>query len=218
MRKILPLLLLTCVLCFAVCLGKVQPAELSPEARAKVALAFVSNSPKARTCDCGGNASICTCGPNCDCPGCAINANVYKKAPEPIEWALYRVQYEKAVAQNKPLIIWVGETCPACENRWTNYLHARLTEFGGWSGVPLEQGPKVIVAKPDGLGGMNVVGRLEGIPGATAISDLLSHQRQAVQSPITCVSPMMCMPVCDPMMGGFSGGMMMGGGGGGGGC
>lgn len=175
-----------------------------------------------KTCDCGGDPLLCTCGPACGCANCPLH-NPKVKSPGPLEWAIYQAEHNRAVAQNKPLIIWVGETSPICEQRWSQYLHARLSEYDGqgWS----TNGPEVIVARPDGFGGMTLAGRLDGIPLLSQVQAALSGQRKEVQAqpnffPASTVpimpqyQPMSFMPAM-PMMGGFGGGF---GGGGGGGC
>lgn len=189
-------------------------------------------------CSCG---STCTCqGGECGDPACPTldpfsirNSRGRKSSPGPIEWAIYEMQYNKAIKENKPLLIWVGETCPACENSWTQYIHARLSEYDGTKGT--EKGPEVMVCKPDGLGGMNVLAHLDGIPSKSAVEAIMSPQQTQttqIQASIPLNNiipqqlvfqptfPMMggCSMGCGmPMMGGFGGfgGGMMGGFGGG---
>lgn len=169
---------------------------------------------------------LCPCGPSCKCTEgeCgSVNCPSLKKSPGPVEWALYMVQYNKALVDNKPLLVWVGETCPSCERQWTSYIHARLSEYDGTDGVT-DTGPEVIIAKPDGLGGMTIAGKLKGIPVLNQVQEILSpkpaFQQQSYCTPtVYSPPPMFMMPM--PMMGGFGGfgggGMMMGGGGCGGG-
>lgn len=189
-------------------------------AKARAALAL-SAATKAKTeakggcgCSCAERGCNCAIPGECGDPGCCCGRKA--KSPGPIEWAIYEAQYNKALKANKPLLIWVGETCPSCESRWTEYVHARLSEYDGKNGT--ETGPEVILARPDGLGGMTIAGRLDGIPAKTAVDGLLNPApppRPVVQfapRPIPMMMPMM-------PMGGFGGGMMGGFGvGGGGSC
>lgn len=191
------------------------------DVRTRVALALQQAKNKS---PCGCTSCTCAAG-ECGDLFCPANARTttrsnYPTAPGALEWQLYLLQYQKAVKAGKPLLIWVGETCPACESNWSEWVHARLSDYNG------ETGPEVIVAKPDGLGGMSILSRLDGIPSHNAIAALLESRPQATQAgavampvlrPMPMMMPMMggCGPMgCGPMMGGFGGGMMMGGGGG----
>lgn len=199
--------------------------------------------PMARSsvgCSCGAS---CTCiGGECGDPRCpnidpfsARNAVKRNRGPGPIEWVIYEAQYNKAIKQNKPLLVWVGETCPSCESTWSQYIHARLSEYDGPKGV--ETGPEVMICKPDGLGGMNILARLDGIPSKPVVEALLNpSQTQSTSTGSNTLSttipqqlvfrpmsmPMMSMPMMGMGgfgMGGFGGGFgggMVGGCGGGG--
>lgn len=209
MRSLALPLCLICMFCLTLSMVRAEPKpapQKNPEVQARILLLLAkAKATSATTCDCSGDASLCTCGPNCQCPGCAASKK-QPQSPGPIEWALYMVQYQKALRANKPLLIWVGETCPICEQQWSDYVHARLSEYD------METGPEVIISKPDGLGGMDLLGRLPGIPKLEAVNNLLSPtvQYKATYQPTFFMQPMSTMM---PMMGGFGGGMIGGGGG-----
>lgn len=145
-------------------------AEVDARVRAALALAAV-RPPQTKKLDCACGASCtCTAG-ECGSPNCPSLRAKKEEAPGPIEWAVYLVQYNKAVSQNKPFLIWVGEVCRPCEAKWTEFVHAHLTDYDG------ELGPKVIVGKPDGLGGLSLVARLDGIPTKAQVDAALSLRR-----------------------------------------
>lgn len=180
----------------------------SPEARARATLALAHAQKAVRPLD-------CACGPDCPCTAgeCGSpNCPSLKAAPGPIEWIIYQTKYNQAVRQNKPLLIWVGVACPPCEQQWAEWIHAHLSEYDGppYESSPY-RGPGVIVARPDGMGGMTRTGTLSGVPLQSEVQALLGLRKAA---PLTFAPPVMPMM---PMMGGFGGGMMMGGGGCGGG-
>ena len=184
----------------------------NPRVRAALALASIQKPTQAKAttphyacvpgCD-------CPCGENCTCTagecGCACGVSV-KRSPGVVEWAIYRVQYEKAIKENKPLLIWVGETCPLCENNWPEFIHARLSEYTDGS-----KGPCVIVGKPDGMGGLNRVATINGIPTLPEVNAAVATHTataQVVQRFVPMPPP---MPMMMPMMGGFGGGRGGGG-------
>lgn len=208
MRNLL-LLSVCLVVCATFCTESVYGSDAKTDARIRVALAL-TNAGKVQTqthCYCGGDPSVCTC---TDCQCLNGQSCLAAKSSGPLEYAIYLAAYDSALRQNKPLLIWVGETCPACENRWTEYVHARLSQFGGWGTTPIEQGPEVIVAKPDGLGGMDLTGRFQGIPTKASVEGLLNPVRQGILSrPLSAPAMMLMMQE----FGG--GGMAMGSGGGG---
>lgn len=209
-------------------------AETPTQRRVRVALALSKTS----SCPCGANCN-CLAG-ECGSPNCPSLTKTSVKTPGAIEWARYLVKYNIAISQKKPLLIWVGEACPPCEAKWTDLVHAHLSEYDGDKGA--ETGPEVIIAKPDGLGGMNICGRINGIPQKPQIDAILALTKRGTngnvgsgpscQSPaylpsqvlpqptyIPMISPMMPMMRPMPMMGfggfgGFSGGGCVGCGGG----
>lgn len=202
---------------FLLCLGATLVCAETVEERVKAALEYAKKP--AATCQCGPN---CTCvSGECGDPNCptAKTAHTAGQAPGPLEEALYRIQYQKAISQNKPLLIWVGETCPSCEAAWTEVIHARLSEYDGPSGK-IEKGPCVIVGKPDGFGGLTRVATLRGIPSKLEIDNLvvagfvLEDQRRVQHAPSWVIPPAAAMRL---VMYGGSGGMPTGGGFGGGG-
>ena len=196
-------------------------------ARARVALALAAVQAKpAKNLDCPcGATCTCTAG-ECGSPNCpSLRAKKTAEAPGPIEWLAYKLAYSTAVREHKPLLIWVGETCPACEAEWGEYVHARLSEYDG--DTTIYRGPGVIIGRPDGMGGMDKIGTLSGIPTKDAVKTLLApvpknpyddNPHWPYRSVPQAFLPMMPPPM--PMMpmggfGGFGGGF---GGGGGGGC
>jgi len=168
----------------------------------------------------------------CGDPFClsTIKVSTPINEPGPVEWAIYEMQYQRALKGNMPLLIWVGVTCPKYETAWTQYVHAHLSEYHG------ETGPEVIVCHEDGLGGMTIAGRLAGIPTLASVQGLLKPRSNPRDDPTwgnpnpyntnphwpyQAVAPVSlplvgscCGPMgCGPMIGGF--GMPMGGFGGG---
>lgn len=178
--------------------------------------------------DCGCLVGApCVCGTDCACGAARLvvharPAQAPSERPGPVEWALYRLAYERAVGQNRPLIIWVGETCPSCEASWPEYVHARLSEYDGppYETTPY-RGPGVILAKPDGLGGMDRLGTLSGVPSRDQVKALLyPAPAPAIQDSFgdyhlgtraAGVAAPFFLPM--PMMGGGCGGGGCGGGG-----
>ena len=152
----------------------------------------------------------CPCGASCTCTAGECGArdcpSPSKTGPGPWEWAVYQVQYNRAVRQNKPMLIWLGETCPACEEQWTEFVHTRLSEFDSPS-RGTEKGPACVVCKPDGLGGMNRLATLNGIPTRAEVDALVA---EGPVSSTPAVQTFRVIPMMRPMM--------MGGFGGGGGC
>lgn len=142
-------------------------AETPTQRRVRVALALSKTS----SCSCGASCN-CISG-ECGDPNCHSLTKTSKKSA--IEWARYLVKYNIAISQKKPLLIWVGEACPPCEAKWTEFVHAHLSEYAGDKGT--ETGPEVIIAKPDGLGGMDISGRINGIPQKTQIDAILALPR-----------------------------------------
>jgi len=170
------------------------------DARTRAALALAHLNPvKKEQADCGcGGVLPCSCGPNCTC------GFVDKKQPGLIERSVYLVHYNRAVAANKPLLVWIGEACPPCESAWTEFEHAHLSEYPAQSGTVT--GPCVMVTRPNGLGGMTIAGYLQGIPSKAQVDALAAIPRQTIQfvpQQFNFVpAPMSMMP----MMGNFGGG------------
>lgn len=176
--------------------------------------------------------NTCKCGTGCPCHAgecgdlsCPTGHGPHHAAATArLEWLQYEIAYERAFYHKKPLLIWIGETCDACEQEWIDWVHARLSiaTYNANSTVKVS-GPCVKVCKPAEVG-MDVVGTLTGIPSRTAVATLLAGmppvQTESVSltpnpyTPRFVPAPMAMMP--PPMMGGFGGGMMMGGCGGGG--
>jgi len=165
------------------------------DARTRAALALAHLNPvKKEQADCGcGGVLPCSCGPNCQC------GFVGKKDPRPIEWLVYEVQYNKALTQNKPLLVWVAETCPPCESKWTEFIHAHLSDYTPQGGLSYH-GPGVVVARPNGDGmGMTVTAKIDGIPTQASVDAAANISRQVfrvlpqvsyVQTPQVTFMPM----------------------------
>lgn len=213
------LVLLTLLSWSSICLNVFsQETDKSAAIRARVALSLSQAKHKAKrgachcdlSCDCSCSNCQCTFPGECGSSTCTCGLNTTAQSPGPLEWVIFEAQYSRALKAQKPLLIWVGETCPACENQWTDYIHARLTEYRG------EKGPEVIVGKPDTLG-FSVVGRFNGIPRreqvAAALGVLTKVSATASPDPLPLFIPQF-IPQFIPMMGGGGGG----GGGGGRGC
>lgn len=156
---------------------------------------------RGEVCPCGCGCRDCQCvdgdcgGPNCGCPDSKrVMARFYQKC-------------RQAIDENKPLLVWVRVTCVPCEFKMPNYIHAHVIAYEGYSGVETDN--CVLVFKPDGLGGMNKVGKLPGIPTPEEVQEALTPKPQMAYTP----PPMMMAPPM--MMGGFGGGFGGGCGGGG---
>ena len=65
---------------------------------------------------------------------------------------------KQALAEGKPLLVWVGQCCPACVNAMPNYLHVCVDTF------PDAKGPCVVVSAPR-KGDMWWLATLKGVPG-----------------------------------------------------
>lgn len=153
----------------------------------------------------------CSCKNNeCEISSCACATSVTGVA-DLMEWVLFQVQRGKALSANKPLLVWVGESCPTYERAWVDFVHARLTKYDGDRGV--EKGPLVLVCKPDGSNKLSIVARLAGIPERTIVDGSLFPQEQIPPSPVSQITPPFFTLPMQPMFNGFSGG-----GSGGGGC
>lgn len=74
-------------------------------------------------------------------------------------------------------------------------------------------GPGVLVMKPDGNGGMTIVGKLEGIPALSSVQADLQGVQQTQQVQQAFQPVFRPMPTMMPMMGGFCGGGGCAGGG-----
>jgi hypothetical protein len=211
--------MLRCLLTL-VCLGGFVPASVAQErltVEQRVALALATGK-KPGACD---SCVACSCQSgecgDATCPtfrsSRALRCGDIGCPPRiPGDWLMYKIGYEKAISSNLPLLVWVGETCISCEKQWTEYVHCNISVFD--SGVVDAQvttylGPGVMVLKPDGLGGMTIVGKLSGIPTKEQVDSALNPLPAVIQKTAQPRMPM-------PMMGGFGGGMMMGGCGGGG--
>lgn len=144
---------------------------------ALVALALGAGNaaqPKA-ACPCGDKCT-CTAG-ECGSPDC----------PSLKGKSTYEARYALAVRTGKPLLIWVGEACPVCEGKWADWIHVRVKD---WQGQRCD--PCVIVARPDGRGGLESAGVIAGIPTRADVEDRLTP-------------PRVLMPMFLPIMGGGRG-------------
>lgn len=169
---------------------------------------------------CGANCT-CTAG-ECGDPNCpTVVRSGYSTLPTgeaaPGDWLMYKIGYNKALNANKPLLVWVGETCVSCESQWTQYVHCRVSMFdSSITQNPITNpytGPGVLVMKPDGNGGMTIVGKLEGIPALSSVQADLQGVQQTQQVQQAFQPVFRPMPTMMPMMGGFCGGGGCAGGG-----
>lgn len=124
------------------------------------------------------------------------------------ETTQYQKAYERALRENKPFLIWVGQVCLPCEQKWSDCIHARVKEYDGPRGT--EPGPCVIIGIPDG-DGFRRAGTLQGCPTRADLDRLLNLPKQI--APPVIQQALSFKPMIP--IGGFGGGMMMGGGGGG---
>ena len=132
-----------------------------PPQRPRVRPGFV---PPAGACVCAGGCA-CLVG-ECGAAGCPAAGQVQRRA---LPFAAARLA---AIEENKPLLIWVGQSRPVIEALWPQYVH---TEEGTY---PRAYNPGVVVGKPDGLGGLDRAGDLPGLP-----------SRQQVQSVVDGYTP-----------------------------
>lgn len=172
----------------------------------------------------------CSCkAGECGAPNCpSLVRSGYSTSPmgeaAPGDWLMYKLGYDRAIRDSKPLLVWVGETCSSCENQWTQYIHCRVSTFdSSVTENPVTNpysGPGVLVMKPDGSGGMTIVSKLEGIPSLTTVQTALAT-KDGQTAPVTATQLSVFRPIFQPMMmpmmGGFGGGGFCGGGGCGGG-
>ncbi len=173
-----------------------------PSVRARVALALAAaqpTQPVKAECGCGCGCVNCTCAfpgecgsPFCTCGGMSLRQ------------AALDMAFERAIQENKPVLVWVAMVCPPCEKVMPDYIHVHVTSFRKFTESC------VLVGQPDGNGGIKHVVTFLGCPTAAEVSNVLAAKTSSVVSYIPppiqqmAYSPMRSMP------------MMMGGGGGGG--
>lgn len=114
-----------------------RAADAKAKARAALALAAAKT---ALTADCGCAATgACPCGPDCPCPGCPVGCSCRS----------YAAAYARAVAEGRPLLTWVGPGfLPALCKPYADCVCCSVGTLEGC------QGPCLVVAKPDGQGGL----------------------------------------------------------------
>lgn len=150
--------------------------------RVALALAVAAEPPRVRParrgCPCG-----CSCGGACQCaspgqcgePDCTCGA-----AKRPAR-SSFSAAYHRAIAEGRPLLIWVAEVCPPCEVKMSGYVHAHVQQYDGYSGLVTE--PCVVVGRPDGMGGLVRVGTLPGIPTPEQVRAILAPRLVPIAQP-----------------------------------
>lgn len=164
-------------------------------------------------CDCGGRQGAkkppaCQCFDDCDCQlgqrgedcacggGCPCARLSGRKALTLAE------AIDKAVRQDKPLLVWVREVCPPCEHAMPDYIHVHVSRYEGTNDVVTKCG--VIVGKPDGQGSIDRLATLPGFPTAEQVAAVLAPK--ATPTMYYRPAPVMMMPMM-----GFGGGCRAGG-------
>jgi hypothetical protein len=170
---------------------------------------------------CGCN-NACGCGTTAGCSGdCWPGCETLTKAGG----LTYSDAYRRAVREGRPLVCWVGFACPSCERECADAVHVHVDSFRG------DDSPCVVVARPDGRGGMDRVASLTGAMGPGRLAGALLSRPTAGVAASGGFAPAFGQGGCangscgavggfygpPPMAGGgfFGGGF---GGGGGGGC
>lgn len=146
-------------------------------------------------CGCDGLDCRCEAG-KCVCKSgdrCTIDCDCKRKKDLSLSAAI-----DRAVAENRPLLIWIRQVCVPCQKAMPDCLHVHVTEYQGER--DLVQDCSVIVGRPDGRGGLTRVATIPGCP------DDLKQQVQAALAP---PRPVFFAP--PPPM--FFGGFRCGGGG-----
>lgn len=92
-----------------------------------------------KACKCGDKDCTDAKGCKCKSGSCTCNPKTTKTAALPS----YAQQKARAVYENKPLIVWIGQVSTYNEDRMPEFLHARVG--AGWGG---EQGPAVALCLP----------------------------------------------------------------------
>lgn len=153
--------------------ASVRAAIALANARQSVAKPSAKPAPKA-ACPCGCSCTDCLCatGQPCGDPGCICAA----KKGLSLSAAL-----EKAVAYDRPLLIWVREVCPPCEAQMSEYIHVHVEQYQGAN--DLVDYPAVIVGKPDGQGGITRVATFSGIPSKEQVSEALNPRPRMIYLP-----------------------------------
>ncbi len=156
------------LLCICISQGQVPAhSETVPNVALAATLSPRVEAPKAKQafCKCGAN---CECGIDCRCNELSTDAGRLSAAAK------------RAVADGKPLLIWVGQTC-ACDREMSDFVHVHLGEYDGIRGKETSQ--EVIVGKPDGKGGFTVAARIAGCP-----NDVPTLARQSLAPPFVKAS------------------------------
>lgn len=171
------------------------------------------------TCpSCGCSRCLCVADGKCICPCCGVQNQPAAPAP-----STFKLLFDRAMTEDRPLVMWIAEVCPPCEAKMRGYVHAHLEDYEG------DATPRVIVGRPNDKGGMDRLATFPGIPDTEQI------KAAARGTPTPAPAPAQPVPVSFfrpapmpmfgggmpgmfgggiPMMGGFGGGMMGGGGGG----
>ena len=213
MRKLGLIVAVLVVIAFLPFPGRAAPA--GPEARARAALALAKSQLEATTpngragrfCACTSPEDcICTKG-KCDCGYCGNRA---------VAGLNYEQGYAKAVAENKPLLVWVGHyTVPGYTSHWA--------AAAGWVQCVKDRladcpGGGLCAARPDGQGGLERLGCVPDKDRPVQEAEvLLMLQRPSVihaasAPPVTFRAAPQFFAPAPAAFGGFGGGMRFGGG------
>lgn len=144
-----------------------------------------TKAKKQTACPCGCGCTTCACTYPAECgnPSCTCGSKLAAKHALTLEEAA-----DKAIRQNKPLLVWVAEVCPPCEKKMPGYIHVHVAGYSGYQTTIAE--PSVLVAKPDGQGGLNIVKVLPGIPDVRDVQTALAPPRQVFLPPPPPPMPM----------------------------
>jgi hypothetical protein len=123
------------------------------------------SAPPKRNAPCGcADSCRCVAG-ECGSPECAAlrDEDAYARA------------YRQAQARGVPLVLWIAEVCPACEQEMNGCVHGRLARWED------DTTPRAVIARKVG-GRLCEIGQLPGIPTVEQIQRLLSRPTFAPQT------------------------------------
>lgn len=111
-----------------------------------------------------------------------VNSDYDHSAREAIQKAIqleqYEIAYNKALNENKPLLIWVNLVCPKCEKEMSWAVHAHLNELGS------DPSSRVLLGMRDKKGVLVSVKIFFHIPTVKEVTDaVLAFNKAEYQSP-----------------------------------
>lgn len=110
--------------------------------------------------NCGCDGPDCRCAPGkCDCTPnskCSIDCDCKRKKDLSLNAAI-----DRAIRENKPIVVWVKLSCPPCQAALPDCVHVRVDEDEG--GEWATQSPGAVIAKLV-RGELIVVGTVYGCP------------------------------------------------------